>query len=120
MSSGMRGAGESGVAVFSEPGPLGLQLTEAFHRGTGELYIHVASVRAGSQADAVPELRQGGLQLLSVGGLAVAGSTYDQVVEGLAQRPVELVFGQPLQGGVCTRERCLLCPCGCLGSFLGA
>jgi hypothetical protein len=76
--------------TFVEDAPLGMSFTEAFHKETQEMYIHLGSIKAGSQASTRNLVE--GMRLVQVDDWAVHHATYDDVIAHVKRRPVTLYF----------------------------
>lgn len=88
--------------TFVEDAPLGMSFTEAFHKDTQEMYIHLGSIKAGSQGSTRGLVE--GMRLVQVDDWAVHHATYDDVIAHVKRRPVTLHFteceaGRALHGG---------------------
>jgi hypothetical protein len=86
------------IETFKDPAPLGMTFTEAFHKDTAEMYIHLGQIRPGSQA-ATRGLVEG-MRLIQVDDWHVIGASYDDVVAHMKRRPVTLHFNECEAGKV--------------------
>ena len=84
--------------TFEDPAPLGMTFTEAFHKETEEMYIHLGQIRPGSQG-ATRGLVEG-MRLIQVDDWHVVGASYDDVVAHIKRRPVTLHFTECEAGKV--------------------
>ena len=76
--------------TFAEEAPLGMSFTESFHKETQEMYIHLGSIKSGSQG-ATRGLTEG-MRLVQVDDWPVHRVSYDDVIAHVKRRPVTLHF----------------------------
>jgi Ca2+-binding EF-hand superfamily protein len=82
------------VSTFTAAVPLGITLSESLHTGSGGLHVHVEHVKPNSAA-AQAGVQQG-MKLLAVGSTEVSEMSYEQILQVVQRRPIELRFGPGL------------------------